>query len=119
VRDAQSRILSERVLMVVTPKSPTPGMSSRVPRRTPRDGVRGWLFDLIVGGGLGGLLGLIVAVNVVIYSGVAGGYEAGLGEVFQHSVVIGLIVVTVLVGGPVLGLLVARRRRRNTTRRRA
>jgi hypothetical protein len=94
-------------------------MSSEVTGRTSRGKARGWLFDLIAGGGLGGLLALIVAVNVVIYSGVEGGYEAGLQEVFEHSVLTGLVVVAVVVTCPVLGVLVARRRRRDRARRRA
>jgi hypothetical protein len=83
---------------------------------TPRDNVRRWLFDLAAGGVLGGLFGAIVAVNVVIYSGVEGGYEASLGDVFQHSVLIGIVVMAILVACPVLGVFAARRRRRIATR---
>lgn len=86
--------------MVKTPKSDTR-----------RDNARSWLLDGVVGGGLGGLLGAIAAVNVVIYSGVGGGYEANLGDVFQHNIFVGIAVVAILVAGPVLGVFVARRRR--------
>lgn len=81
-----------------------------------RDHVRQWLFDLVAGGVLGGLAGAIVAVNVVIYSGVESGYQASPGDVFGHSVLIGILVVAILVGTPVLGVFLARRRRRMTSR---
>lgn len=76
-----------------------------------RGGLRGWFVDLVVGG-LGGLvIAGIVAVNLVIYLGVEGGYQAGLGDVFGHSVVLGTLVIGVVVGGPVLGVTYMRRQR--------
>ena len=68
-------------------------------------------MDAVVGGLVGGVLGAIVAVNVVIYSGVEGGYEAALGDVFAHSVALGILVVAILLAGPVAGVVFARRRR--------
>ncbi len=73
---------------------------------------RGWSVDLVVGG-LGGLvIAWIVAVNLVIYLGVDSGYQAGLGDVFGHSVVLGIIVIVVVVAGPVLGVIYMRKQRR-------
>ena len=65
----------------------------------------------IAGGVIGGVLGVIVAINLVIYLGVEGGYEASLGDVFTHSPLLGWLVIMVLVGGPIMGVIVARRRR--------
>lgn len=77
-----------------------------------RGGFRGWFVDLAVGG-LGGLvIAWIVAVNLVIYLGVEGGYQAGLGDVFGHSVMLGVVVIGVVVAGPVLGVMYMRRQRR-------
>lgn len=77
-----------------------------------RGDFRGWFVDLVVGG-LGGLvIAGIVAVNLVIYLGVEDGYQAGLGDVFAHSVVLGILVVGVVVAGPALGVTYMRRQRR-------
>lgn len=73
---------------------------------------RGWLVDLVVGG-LGGLvIAWVVAVNLVIYLGVEGGYQAGPGDVFEHSWILGIVVVAVLSAGPVLAVSYMRRQRR-------
>jgi len=74
--------------------------------------VRGWLVDLAVGGLVGGLVGAVAAVNFVIYTGIEQGYEASLVEVFQHSLIAGIVTVMILLAGPVLGVLTARRVRR-------
>jgi hypothetical protein len=74
--------------------------------------VKGWLVDLAVGGLIGGLVGAVAAVNFVIYTGIEQGYEASLAEVFQHSLIAGVITVMILIAGPVIGVLAARRRRR-------
>jgi hypothetical protein len=78
--------------------------------------VRGWLVDLAVGGLVGGLLGAVAAVNFVIYTGIEQGYEASLGEVFQHSLIAGIVTLMILLAGPVLGVATARRVRRNRAR---
>ena len=72
---------------------------------------RGWLIDLVVGAMAGGVIGAIAAVNLVIYAGPEEGYEASPGRVFEHSLVLGLVVVAVLAGGPILGVVLARRLR--------
>jgi uncharacterized membrane protein len=72
----------------------------------------GWGIDLAVGGLCGLIAGAILAVNLVIFLGVEGGYEASLGDVFAHSFLIGIVVVAVLVAGPLGGVAYARWRRR-------
>jgi len=64
---------------------------------------------MVFGGLIGVVVSAIVAVNLVIFLGVPGGYEAGLGDVFRHSPLLGALVVAVLVAGPVLGILAGRR----------
>lgn len=58
----------------------------------------------------------IMAVNLIIYLGVESGYEAGLGDVFGHSVVLGIVAISVLVSGPVLGVTYLGRRGRHRDR---
>lgn len=75
--------------------------------------MKGWLVDLTVGGLVGGLVGAVAAVNFVIYTGIEQGYQASLVEVFQYSLIAGIVTVMILIAGPVLGVLTARRLRRN------
>lgn len=77
----------------------------------PRSAFRAWVTDLAAGGFTGLLIAGIVAVNLVIYAGVERGYEASPADVFEHSVVLGVVVILVLVAGPVLGVVLLRRRR--------
>lgn len=63
----------------------------------------------LVGFVVGALTGAIVAVNVVIFSGMDQGYETSLPDVFRQSPVVGVVVVAVLVAGPVVGVVLARR----------
>lgn len=74
--------------------------------------MRHWLLNA-VGGLAGGLLAAVVAVNLVIYSGIEQGYEASLTEVFDYSPFLGSVVVIVLIAGPVLGVLTMVRLRRS------
>lgn len=64
---------------------------------------------VLVGGAAGLVAGAIVAVNVAIAFGIDRGYEAGLPEVFAESPLAGILMVAALLGGPVLGALVALR----------
>jgi hypothetical protein len=73
---------------------------------------RGWVIDVVLGGSIGGVIGAIAAVNVVIYSGIEGGYQATLPEVFRQNLVVGLLTVAILVGTPALAVVFARRVRR-------
>ncbi len=84
--------------------------------RLVRARLRHWLVDGVVGVVLGGLVGAVIAVNVVIFSGIEGGYEASLAEVFRVNVLVGFIVVALLAAGPVVGVIGARRMRRRRTR---
>jgi uncharacterized membrane protein YesL len=77
---------------------------------------RGWLADTLIGGIVGGVVGAIVAVNFVIFIGIDGGYEASITDVFRQSVIAGIVTVTVLLAGPVLGVVGARRLRRKRAR---
>ncbi len=80
-------------------------------------GTRGWVLDVLLGGVPGGVLGAIVAVNIVIFSGIDRGYEASIPEVFRENVVVGTVVVLVLLAGPVLGVWAVRRLRLAMARR--
>lgn len=73
---------------------------------------KGWLTDILIGGIAGGLIGAIVAVNVVIYSGIERGYESTIPEVFRESGLTGAVVVAILTAGPLVGVWIARRLRR-------
>jgi len=73
---------------------------------------RGWVVDVLVGGILGGIAGAIAAVNLVIFAGVEGGYEATIPEVFRESTSLGVLTVSVLAAGPILGVVIARAIRR-------
>ncbi|MDH5520696.1 MAG: hypothetical protein OEZ14_09190 [Acidimicrobiia bacterium] len=75
---------------------------------------RGWLLDIIIGSVIGGVVGAIVAVNVAIYAGPDEGYEASIRDVFEHNTIIGLVVVAILIGGPLVGIALARRLRRRS-----
>lgn len=77
---------------------------------------RGWILDLLIGGVIGGAVAAIAAVNLVIYSGMEGGYEATLPAVFDQSPLVGLLTMAILVGGPFLGVTAARRLRRSRRR---
>jgi hypothetical protein len=72
---------------------------------------RGWLADLVVGGITGGVVGAIAAVNFVIFTGIEGGYEATIADVFEQNAALGVVTVAILIAGPVLGVALARRRR--------
>lgn len=69
------------------------------------------LVDLLVGGLVGGLVGVVVAINFVLIVGVDQGYQASLGEVFDHNTVAGIVTLAILIAGPIAGFLAARRRR--------
>lgn len=69
-------------------------------RRWARDGL-----GLLVGG----LVGAVVAVNVVIYTGMDRGYESSLADVFDQNPLVGVVVLVILLAGPALGILLARR----------
>jgi len=78
----------------------------------------GWLVDVLVGGAAGGLVAVVVALNLMIYLGPESGYETSLGELFAQSLPAGILVIVVLVAGPVLGVVSARGWRRSHQRSR-
>lgn len=71
----------------------------------------GRLSDLLVGGIAGGIVGAVVSVNLVIFSGVDDGYQASPGAVLGHNPAVGLLALVVMIGAPVMGVILARRRR--------
>lgn len=66
----------------------------------------GTVFAAFVGFGVAA----IVAINLVIFSGIEDGYEASLPEVFRQNVFVGILVVLILAIGPVAGVMIARKR---------
>jgi hypothetical protein len=74
---------------------------------------REWLVDGLVGVLVGGVVGGIAALNFAIFSGMERGYETTIPEMFRENVLAGLVYVSLLVAGPVLGVWLMRRRRRN------
>ena len=75
-------------------------------------GQRNLLIDIMAGSLIGGLVGLIAAWNLAILLGVEGGYQASVGDAFDHSLFAGILVTAALVSGPLSGVWVARRQRR-------
>ena len=67
----------------------------------------------LVGGLAGSVLAGVVAVNVVIFSGIDQGYEATLEELFDHNFVLGVGVTAILAAGPVVGAWLRIRRIRD------
>lgn len=82
-----------------------------------RPSTREWLADVLVGGLGGAIVGGILAVNLVIFSGNDSGYEASIDEVFRQNVLLGIVVVALWIAGPVFGVIGARRHRRKAWRR--
>lgn len=73
-------------------------------------GTRRRASSVFVGALVGGVIGAIVAVNVVIYSGADQGYETTLPELFRQNAAIAILAVLILAAGPVIGALWAVRR---------
>lgn len=67
------------------------------------------MVDIVTGALAGGVIAAVVAVNIVIYSGIERGYEATIPEVFRQSPIVGITTVAILAAGPILGVLAARR----------
>ncbi len=80
-----------------------------------RTGWAGWAIDLVLGTLAGGIVGAIVAVNVVIYSGIDSGYEASMSQILEDEPVAGVLALTAFVTAPVLGVGILRRLRRKRT----
>lgn len=78
---------------------------------TSKHSVRDWVVDVALGSVVGALIGGIVAVNVVIFSGIDDGYQASIGDVFSDNPIIGVLTVAILVAGPFAGIVMMRRRR--------
>lgn len=78
---------------------------------TERRSSSGWIPDIVVGGLAGGAAGAVLAVNLVIFSGIEPGYQASIPEVFEQNFLIGVLTLILLIGGPVAGVVIARRLR--------
>jgi hypothetical protein len=79
-----------------------------------RTTTRARVTDVVVGAILGLAVGAIIAVNVVITAGVDRGYQATIAEIFDESIILGIITVAILAAGPVVGVIAARRIRKRT-----
>ena len=77
---------------------------------------RHWLVDAGIGAFAGGIIGLILAVNVVIYAGPDQGYESSINDVFEHSIITGLAAIALVIAGPIVGIVIARRLRNQRRR---
>lgn len=71
------------------------------------------MLDLTVGIAAGSLVGVILALNIVIYSGVDDGYQASVQSVFEQRPWAGVLAAMAIILAPVLYVLGLRRRRRN------
>lgn len=91
-----------------------PGGEGRIVAATDRHPAvwKGWVTDTLTGGVGGGAIAAIIAVNIVISSGLERGYESTISEVFRESGLLGSVVVAILVAGPLVGVWIARRVRR-------
>lgn len=67
-----------------------------------------------IGAIVGFAVGAIIAVNVVITAGVDQGYQASLPEIFDESLILGIVIVSILAAGPVLGVIIANRLQRRS-----
>lgn len=70
-------------------------------------------MDTLVGVVAGGIVGAIAAVNFIITIGI--GYDVSIGDVFDHSIIAGVVMVGILLAGPVLGVVAMRWLRRRRT----
>jgi hypothetical protein len=68
------------------------------------------IIDLVLGIALGGLLGAIVAVNLIITVGI--GYDVSLAQVFRENLLVGIVTTLILISGPIAGIALMRRLRR-------
>jgi hypothetical protein len=68
------------------------------------------VFDMVLGIALGGLLGAIVAVNLIITVGI--GYDVSLAQVFRENLLVGIVTTLILMSGPIAGIALMRRLRR-------
>lgn len=66
----------------------------------------------LLGALFGVVIGAIVALNLLIFSGIEGGYEASLSDAFDQRPWVAITMVVVLVAGPVIGAVAALRLRR-------
>ncbi len=88
-------------------------MTGRPTGTTPRRSPASW--RVITGALVGAVAGAVVAVNIVIFSGIERGYETPLPQIFEENAVVGVITVLVLLAGPLIGATWVLRRGRAAT----
>ena len=71
--------------------------------------MQGRAGSTIVGALIGMIVAAIVAVNLVILSGIDSGYETTIPELFRENVFLGIVTVAILVAGPIVGALYGKR----------
>jgi hypothetical protein len=82
-----------------------------------RHGWGSWIVDIAFGTLAGGIVGAILAVNVVIYPGIDDGYEASVRQVFDEKPAVGVLAATVLVASPSIAVTALRRARKKRDHR--
>jgi uncharacterized membrane protein len=70
----------------------------------------------LLGALLGAIVGTVLALNLLIFAGVEGGYEASLPDVFERRPLVGVATVVVFVVPTLLGPAIALRRGRRSDR---
>lgn len=71
---------------------------------------RKWLVDGLVGVVVGGVVGAIVAVNLLTTVGI--GYDVTPAQVVREHLFVGSVTLGILISGPIVGVVVMRRLRR-------
>lgn len=79
--------------------------SSRTPHRS---------CSFLLGAVIGGIVGAVLAVNILIFAGVEGGYEASLSDALDQRPVAAITALVVLVLSPLVGAFVAVERTRSS-----
>lgn len=64
-------------------------------------------MNLTFGTIIGGVVGAILAVNLIITAGI--GYDVTLVDVFEENAIIGSVTTAILVAGPIIGVAIMRR----------
>lgn len=83
--------------------------------QNPRASLIGWVVDVTLGSVAGFIVGAILAVNIVIFSGVDDGYQASVRQVFSQKPLAGVLAGLVLILLPLVAVIGLRRVRRSRT----
>ena len=88
-------------------------MTIEPPGTDRRSQLGGWAIDLTAGIAAGSVVGVILALNIVIFSGVDDGYQASVRAVFEQRPWAGVMAGMAIILSPVLLVLSLRRLRQN------